>query len=336
MVLQPREGRGYHERMDVTPRELRDIDIREAFRGYNRDEVDDLLERAAATIERHLERVRELGDRLSSVEQEAGGHRETEDMLHRTLLLAQRTADEAVAEARARAQQMVDEAEARARSLLSEAETSARRVAEAERTRREQDVAELAQTRDRLQSDVDALETFALDYRDRLFRLIEADLAAIAARPSAALPERPATSDVEVPVAPEGVEWPPEAVPAEAEVQPMPPVPAVPPASSESRVPAETTEIGTAADDVSWQAPPPGAVAPEAIVLDDVAEPTASLFAEPDPMEAEVLDDDAFFATLREAVHDDTPLGPRDDDEEPIYDQDLTDPGRFGVFKRRR
>ena len=37
--------------MDVTPRELRDIEIREAFRGYHRDEVDELLERAAATIE---------------------------------------------------------------------------------------------------------------------------------------------------------------------------------------------------------------------------------------------------------------------------------------------
>jgi DivIVA domain-containing protein len=34
--------------MDVTPRELRDVEIREAFRGYNRDEVNDLLERAAA------------------------------------------------------------------------------------------------------------------------------------------------------------------------------------------------------------------------------------------------------------------------------------------------
>jgi DivIVA domain-containing protein len=30
--------------MDVTPRELRDIDIRERFGGYNRDDVDDLLD----------------------------------------------------------------------------------------------------------------------------------------------------------------------------------------------------------------------------------------------------------------------------------------------------
>src|SRR5688500_20237589 len=40
--------------MDITPQELRDIEIREAWRGYHRDDVDELLERAAATIE-HLE-----------------------------------------------------------------------------------------------------------------------------------------------------------------------------------------------------------------------------------------------------------------------------------------
>ena len=53
--------------MDVTPQELRDIDIRESFRGYHRDEVDELLERAASTIE-HLEhQIRVLQERLASV-----------------------------------------------------------------------------------------------------------------------------------------------------------------------------------------------------------------------------------------------------------------------------
>ncbi|MBM3661223.1 MAG: DivIVA domain-containing protein, partial [Actinobacteria bacterium] len=52
--------------MDVTPQELRDIEIRESFRGYHRDVVDELLERAAATIE-HLEhQIRILQERLAS------------------------------------------------------------------------------------------------------------------------------------------------------------------------------------------------------------------------------------------------------------------------------
>ena len=49
-----------------------------------------------------------------------------------------------------------------------------------------------------------------------------------------------------------------------------------------------------------------------------------------------MLDDDAFFASLREAVRDDTPLGPRPDDAESIADE-TDETGRFGnVFKRRR
>jgi hypothetical protein len=56
--------------------------------------------------------------------------------------------------------------------------------------------------------------------------------------------------------------------------------------------------------------------------------------------DADVLDDDAFFATLRDAVHDDAPLGPRDDDDPTgdhrFFDQDA-DRGSFrDVFRRRR
>ncbi len=50
-------------------------------------------------------------------------------------------------------------------------------------------------------------------------------------------------------------------------------------------------------------------------------------------MDAQVLDDDAFFASLREAVRDERPLGPVEHHD---YDDD-EESGRFGnVFKRRR
>jgi hypothetical protein len=56
-----------------------------------------------------------------------------------------------------------------------------------------------------------------------------------------------------------------------------------------------------------------------------------------EPLEAEVLDDDAFFASLREAVRDDSPLGPRAEGSEVSLDEDQDQDGRFGnVFKRRR
>lgn len=44
----------------ITPRYLRDVEIRDALRGYNRDDVNTLLERAAQTIEALEARVRQL------------------------------------------------------------------------------------------------------------------------------------------------------------------------------------------------------------------------------------------------------------------------------------
>ncbi|MGH9027324.1 MAG: hypothetical protein ACRDWD_14590, partial [Acidimicrobiia bacterium] len=58
-------------------------------------------------------------------------------------------------------------------------------------------------------------------------------------------------------------------------------------------------------------------------------------FVEPDePVDSEVLDDDAFFATLREAVSDEAPLGPRDESND-FFDQDRTDPGPRRRRRRR-
>ena len=49
--------------MDVTPQELRSSEIKDSWRGYDRDEVDDLLERAAVTIESLTTEVQEARSR---------------------------------------------------------------------------------------------------------------------------------------------------------------------------------------------------------------------------------------------------------------------------------
>ena len=185
--------------MDVTPRELRDIDIREGFRGYNRDDVDELLERAAATIEALNERLRRLTEQVSSAEGVQGSSRETEDMLHRTLLLAQRAADEAVAEAQFKARQILDDAEAKSRAQLAEAESTARRQVDTERRRLESEVLELGSRREALLADVDGLERFESEYRARLRRALEADLESLAGQGPVAPSGRPPIHDVDLP-----------------------------------------------------------------------------------------------------------------------------------------
>src|SRR5438552_16290791 len=144
--------------MDVTPHDLRNAELREAFRGYRPEEVEELLERAAVTLERMHERNRQLQEKIAGLEAEGSTAKEMESVLRQTLLLAQRTADETVTAAHDKARHLVEEAEDRSNSLTSDAEEQARVVGEAQRQKFEAIVAELSARRDVLTLAIDALE----------------------------------------------------------------------------------------------------------------------------------------------------------------------------------
>jgi DivIVA domain-containing protein len=184
--------------MDMTAQELRDIDIRDSFRGYHRDDVDDLLERAAVTIEHLEQQIRTLQERR--VPQAAPGAlpsgeadprplpRSDDNLIERTLVLAQKTADEAVADAQARAEQLLSDSEAKAQAMVHDAGEQARRIADAEQRRAEAEIARLDAARSALSADVDALERFANDYRARIRRAFEDDFERFAASPPVEAP----------------------------------------------------------------------------------------------------------------------------------------------------
>jgi cell division septum initiation protein DivIVA len=382
--------------MEITARELRDIEIHSEIRGYSRDEVNDLLERAAVAIEASTERVTQLQQRLTSAQTEAVGNRETEDILHRTLLLAQRAADEAVAEATAKSRQMLDEAEMSARRLVADSEADARRRGDSERRRLEDEIVDLASRRDTLLADVEALTRFESEYRERMVRALESDLTVLRSRPTTGPTTPPETSDVEIPVkssapSPAAPAAPPSApgastpptpdagparpgAPASTSTGPSAPASPVSPAPGAPSPDASRGGSGGGAAPNATGAPSaragsrsaPGTAtttAPSSVDLATSEVDVRTLF-EPARDGAEetgehagasrpgrsidlesngggsILDDDAFFATLRDAVHDEKPLGPRDEDDETgenaFFDQDA-DRGSFrDVFRRRR
>jgi cell division initiation protein len=184
--------------MDVTPHDLRNAELREAFRGYRPDEVEELLERAAITLERMHERNRLLHERLAQVEQEASSGKEMESVLRQTLLLAQRTADETVTSAHERARQLLEEAEDRALTLTTEAETQARTVGETQRRKYEAIVAELSTRRDFLTIDIEALERVQVDYRGRLRAILKKELEDLERRPELPGPDRPELHEIDL------------------------------------------------------------------------------------------------------------------------------------------
>lgn len=288
--------------MDVTPHELRDAEINEVKRGYDCDAVDELLERAADTIEALQHKVDLAEQHARDAEARGVTARESEDVLQRTLLMAQKAADDAIADANARAAAITAAADAQARITIDDAATSAQREATAQRLALESEVRGLAARREALSADVDALERFEADYRARLRRAIEADLDALAVtREPVAASARPAVHDVGSGPAPAGA----VSTPA---VDPGPPTAAL-----------EVVEPAPTGDSLFETAAEPAAPSPP---------------FEETPTDASMSDDD-FFASLRDAVNDDTPLGPRDDDLPPDRAM-FGDERRSGIFRRRR
>lgn len=186
--------------MELTPSQLTNATFRTVRKGYDPDEVDAFLEQAAGALElaqqqatameaRARAAVARLQEAAAAAEQAkadptpatrteevAPGDAET---ITRTLLLAQRTADTAVAEAKAEAERLVSQAQAEAEStidstremssrLLEDAKAEARSVGEAEREAAQNEVQSLVARREFLVGDVDQLEQFLAEQRERL------------------------------------------------------------------------------------------------------------------------------------------------------------------------
>jgi len=186
---------------ELTPTQVVSASFKTVRKGYDPDEVDAFLERVAKSLDEAQQqatameaRARAAVARLQELTaaadqapapppapvvaapQVAPDEAET---ITRTLLLAQRTADSAVAEARAEAERILDEARTEAETtidstremsarLLDEARTEARRVNEAELIAATNEVQSLVARREFLIGDVDQLEQFLVDQRERL------------------------------------------------------------------------------------------------------------------------------------------------------------------------
>ena len=162
--------------MDLTAREVHEKQFHDAWRGYNQEEVDDFLDKIAEAIDRLRRENDSLRARISDLDQVVATSRDTESMLKKTLVSAQRAAEEALQTAKARAEQLITEAdervkraneEARERVLAAEEEAK-RRSADAER--------EHAQKTRALDSSIDQLSTYESELKQRLRAFLESEI----------------------------------------------------------------------------------------------------------------------------------------------------------------
>jgi cell division initiation protein len=174
---------------------LRTVEFRLGLKGYNVDEVDEYLDKAAQEAEglqdhvRQLnERLRQASERIAQLERDkrsapvAVGNEEgavaapastdaavlSDETLQRTLLLAQKFVDQTKRESEAEAATVIAQAEETARAEIAAAEaTAAQLQAETHRGLREE-VTRLEATRTELATDVESMARHLESERNRL------------------------------------------------------------------------------------------------------------------------------------------------------------------------
>ena len=186
-----------------TPHLLTDVRFTVARKGYDPDEVDNFLERVSAAVAQLQEKLRQATANAEAAEGRATEASRSQTLLQaridklesdlaaarsdapapgqpprapeddaaevsKVLVLAQRTADAAVAEARATATQTVADAEQEAARILITARTEADEAASQQREALAGEVHSLEATRDRLAGDVSALDRYLEDQRASL------------------------------------------------------------------------------------------------------------------------------------------------------------------------
>jgi len=140
--------------------------------GYDEEEVDAFLDEVEAELRRLLTENSELrtapqpaAPQPAPVTPAAPPAEEPNEAALRTLLLAQRTADEAIAQAKQEADQIVTSAKTRAASIESEAQQQHAAA-----------MAELQRQRQSLESQIEDLRGFEREYRTRLKAYLESQL----------------------------------------------------------------------------------------------------------------------------------------------------------------
>ena len=278
--------------MFVTPRELRDADIPTAKGGFHKDAVDDMLERAADTIEELQRRIAELEAAPAPVMAQAptDPSQPSQELIQRTLLLAQKAADDAIGEARAIATRLVGEADAEAQARKSAAVQEAAAAFEVSQRELQSEIEGLVFRRDALMRDVAALEDFHEQYEERVSALIRDELHRLQNRPQVdpAL-TAPVLESVTVTSAPV------ETRPVEAVILETPVAEAVPGPADEWEF-EQASDLGNsnASATPAYGAPLAGDEPLEAMIVD------AREQEDPEAV-------DSFVASLREAVGDDQP-----------------------------
>ncbi|MBD0290315.1 MAG: DivIVA domain-containing protein [Thermoleophilia bacterium] len=114
--------------MSLTPVEIRHVSLARRPLGYARAAVDDLLADVTMSFEEVWRERADLRDELDRLESEVARYQELDALMRKSLVSAERAADELRAQAGKEAAVIVEEARVRAREITAEAEAERERL----------------------------------------------------------------------------------------------------------------------------------------------------------------------------------------------------------------
>lgn len=117
--------------MALTPMDIHNKEFRKKLvGGYDRNDVDEFLDRVIQEFEQNLRQVQELKEQVQHLERQLEQYRALEDTLNRTLVAAQETADDIKANARKEAELIIQEARLMAEKLVESGRVKASKILE--------------------------------------------------------------------------------------------------------------------------------------------------------------------------------------------------------------
>jgi cell division initiation protein len=115
--------------MDLSPNDIRSYEFPNQMRGYDKDEVDSLLDQVAAALEDSKQQNLKLSMEMESLQSQLASLKQFEDTIKSAAIDARRNADMTIATAKQEAEMITSKARSDAESLMA---TRAREVGEIE------------------------------------------------------------------------------------------------------------------------------------------------------------------------------------------------------------
>ncbi len=107
----------------LTPVDIRNRQFKKGFRGYNEDDVDLFMDKIVADFEKMYKENNELKDKVNMFNDKLESYSEMEKTLQSTLIIAQRTSEDIVSNARKEADLILRESEEKRKEIIAQANT---------------------------------------------------------------------------------------------------------------------------------------------------------------------------------------------------------------------